>query len=138
MNFQALKWMVDSLVQTFNCPECSSTVSEKSIEIMWTAGENINIDIECPKCKKHSMIRAQMLSIELPIQDIKIKAEEINSQITKSMQKKLNEIGKFKWHIEDMKSNSENKNHLIKDSQIVELNKNLKSNNISMSELFGE
>jgi len=42
------------------------------------------------------MIRAQMLSIELPIQDIKIKAEEINSQITKSMQKKLNEIGKFK------------------------------------------
>jgi len=37
-----------------------------------------------------------------------------------------------------MKSNKENKNHLIKDSQIIELNKNLKSNNISMSELFGE
>jgi DNA-binding protein len=42
------------------------------------------------------MIRAQMLALEIPIQDIKIKAEEINSQITKSMQNKLGEIGKFK------------------------------------------
>jgi hypothetical protein len=37
-----------------------------------------------------------------------------------------------------MKSNPEDKTHLIKDNQIIELNKNLKSNNISMSELFGE
>ena len=137
MNFQALKWMVDSLVQTFSCPECNSQIWDDSIEIMWTAGQNINIDIECPGCKKHSMIRAQMLSTELPIQDIAIKAEEIDSQLTKNMRKKLDEIEKFSWHIQDMKSNSKNTT-LIKDSQIVELNKNLKSDNISMSELFGE
>ena len=137
MNFQALKWMIDSLVQTYSCPDCSSAVTEDFVEIMWTAGENINIDIQCPKCNKHSMVRAQMLALEIPIQDIKIKAEEINSQITKSMQNKLEEIEKYKWHIEDMKSSSEDKSHLIKDDQIIELNKNLKSNNISMSELFG-
>ena len=137
MNFQALKWMVDSLIQTYSCPDCESKIWEDSVEVMWTAGQNINIDIQCPKCQKHSMIRAQILALEIPIQDIKVKAEEINSQITKSMQNKLDEIGKFKWHIEDMKSNSEDKTHLIKDDQIIELNKNLKSNNISMSELFG-
>jgi len=138
MNFQALKWMVDSLVQTYSCPECNSQVWEDSIEIMWTAWQNINIDIECPNCQKHSMIRAQMLALELPIQDIQIKAQEIDSQITKSMKNKLWEIEKYKWHIEDMKSSSENKNTLIKDSQIIDLNTNLKKNNISMSELFWE
>ncbi len=138
MNFQGLKAMVDSLVQTFSCPECSSQVWEDSIEIMWTAGQNINIDIECPKCRKHSILRAQMVTMDLPIQEIKIQAEEIDKQITKSMQNKLDEIEKFKWHIEDMKSNPKNKYQLIKDSSIIELNKNLKSNNISMLELFGE
>jgi len=137
MNFQALKWMVDSLVQTFSCPECGSQIWDESIEIMWTAGQNINIDIECPKCEKHSMLRAQMVAMELPIQDIQIKAEEISSQITKNMQSKLGEIEKFRWHIEDMKSDKKIST-LIKDSHIVELNKNLKSNNISMSELFWE
>ena len=138
MNFQALKWMINSLVQTYSCPECNSGVWEDSIEIMWTAWQNINIDIECPKCQKHSMIRAQMLALEIPIQDIKIKQESINSEKIKELQNKLDEIEKFKWHIEDMKTNPKDKTHLIKDSQIIELNKNLKSNNISMSELFGE
>lgn len=138
MNFQALKWMVDSLIQIYSCPECNSKIWEESIEIMWTAWENINVEVECPNCKKHSILRAQMVTLELPVQEIKIKAEEINSQITKSMQNKLDEIEKFKWHIEDMKTDSKNKYNLIKDTQIIELNKNLKSNNISMSELFGE
>ena len=137
MNFKALKWMVDSLVQTYICPECNSQVWEESIEIMWTAGQNINIDIECPKCQKHSMIRAQMLALELPIKDIQIKEEEINSKKIEELQKKLEEIEKFKGHVEDMKSNTK-KDVLIKDSEIIELNKNLKSNNISMWELFGE
>jgi len=137
MNFHSLKIMVDNLVNTFKCPDCSSTVSEQAVEIMWTAGLNINIDIECPKCQKHSMIRAQMLSLELPIKDIQMKEEEINSKKIEELQKKLEEIEKFKGHVEDMKSNKEN-DVLIKDSEIIELNKNLKSNNVSMSELFGE
>ncbi|MDQ7009669.1 MAG: hypothetical protein Q9M94_05250 [Candidatus Gracilibacteria bacterium] len=107
MNFQTLKGMVDSLVQTFSCPECNSGVDENCVDVMGTAGQNINVDVICPHCHKHSIIRAQILALEIPIQDIKIES---------NTKKKI----------------------LIKDSQIIELNKNLKSNNISISELFGE
>lgn len=133
MNFQAIKWMVDSLVETFTCPECNSKVDDSCVDVMWTAGQNINVDVVCKNCSKHTIIRAQMLELEIPIKDIKMKTNEL-WQIDE-MQEKLDNIEKYKGHIEDMKATKE-KSSLIKDSEIVELNKNLKSNNISMEELF--
>lgn len=133
MNFQALKWMVDSLVQTFTCPKCNSKVDDNCVDVMWTAGQNINIDIICPKCQKHSIIRWQMLALEIPIQDVKITTN--NKWNIEEMKAKLNNIEKYKDNVENIKL-TEKKSTLIKDSQIVELNKNLKSNNISMEELF--
>ncbi len=141
MNFQALKWMVDNLVQTYSCPDCSSGVTEDYVDIMWTAGQNINIEVACPKCEKHSIIRAQIVALELPIQDIQVKVEELEKAESfkmKEMQNKLENIEKYKWHIEDLKIDSENKKTLIKDSQIVELNKNLKSANFSIENLFNK
>lgn len=133
MNFQAIKWMVDSLVETFSCPECNSRVDDSCVDVMWTAGQNINVDVICNKCSKHTIIRAQMLALEIPIQDIKMKSNNIWK--IEEMQAKLDNIEKNKGHIENMKV-TKSKSTLIKDSQIIELNKNLKSNNISMEELF--
>jgi len=133
MNYQAIKWMIDNLVQTFTCPECNSQVDDTCVDVMWTAGQNINVDVICKKCSKHTIIRAQILALEIPMQDIKLKTN--NLWQIEDMQAKLDDIEKFKGHVEDMWENKE-KGSLIKDSEIVELNKNLKSNNISMEELF--
>ena len=65
MNFQALKWMITSLTSNFNCKECSSKVSEENVEIVWAAWNTINLDVTCPQCWKHSMIKSEVLSVDL-------------------------------------------------------------------------
>ena len=70
MNFQSLKWMIDSIVQSYKCPECNVWVNDWNIDIIWAAWTTINIDIECPNCWKHSMIKTEVLSINLSNQGI--------------------------------------------------------------------
>jgi len=108
MNFQSLKGMIDTLTQTFKCPECSAEVNDSTIDIVGAAGTTINIDIECYNCWRHSMVRSEVYSIDLK-----------NNPLAKNIpSKKL------------MKKN------LIKDEQIVDLNKNLNQKDISISDLF--
>ena len=117
MNFQSLKWMIDSLVKTYKCPECNHDVSEKNVDIVWAAGSTINIDVECPSCKRHSMVRTEVLSVDLA-----------NGNISKD---KINTI---KEAIKGIKKSGIIKN--IKDEEIVELNKELKKEDLSVDDLF--
>lgn len=119
MNFQALKWMIESLVQTYKCPNCDSGVSDENVDIIWAAWTNINIDLGCPNCDKHSMIKAEMLSFELwPINISKWNMIWLKNGLSK------------------LKSTKNNK-YLIKDSEITALNKKLKELK-EVSDLFNE
>ena len=122
MNFQALKWMIDSLVKTFKCPECFAEVHDDSVDIIGAAWNTINIDIECPKCNRHSMIKSEVLMVDLRKVDlVKNKLEQIKTKL-----ESLNlESGTSK-----LKTTS------IKDKEIIELNKTLKKKNLGVSDLF--
>lgn len=121
MNFQALKWMIENLVKTFKCPECSSTVSEQNVEIMWTAWSNINIDIWCPNCEKHSMVRAEVMSVDF--KGLNIAKENLDS-IKNNLMWLQNRISHNK------------KTESIKDEEIVQLNKDLKKQKLNITDLL--
>ena len=89
MNFKALKWMIDSLVKTYKCPECGNEVNDNNVDVIWAAGTTINIDVECPQCWKHSMIKSEVMSLDLSnsnitaekLQQIKDTLGQINGKI---------------------------------------------------------
>lgn len=122
MNFQSLKSMIDSLVKTYKCPECNTEVSEENVDIIWAAGSTINIDVECPKCKKHSMVRTEVLAIDLT-----------NPNIAKD------KLQLIKWALNEIKrkKKAEKTWEIIKDSDIVNLNKTLQNEtSLSVDDLF--
>lgn len=122
MNFKALKWMIDSLVQVYKCPSCESIVWDNNVDIIWAAWTNINIDVECPTCNKHSMIKAEIVSFDL---------WKINIS-----QENLNNLKDNLVKLKDKKSeNNILTDNLIKDEEIVNLNKELKDT-INVSDLF--
>ncbi len=119
MNFQSLKTMIDSLIQTYTCPECSAHASSDSVDVIWAAWSTINIDIECPNCGKHSMVKSEVLTLDLAKQGISPE----NLQQLKE------------WILVWKMKQNQNK---IKDEQIVSLNKNLKKEDFNVSDLLGE
>lgn len=119
MNFQSLKWMIESIIVSYKCPECSSEVNETNIDIIWAAWSTINIDIECFNCGKHSMIKTEILSLELS-------------------NKWLNQenIEKIKKSLIALNANLISKQSIIKDDIIVNLNKDLKKEQFNVTDLF--
>ncbi len=65
MNYQVLKSMIDNLIQSYRCNECNNTISEKDIDIIWAAWNSVNIDVFCPNCKRHAMIKSQVLQMDI-------------------------------------------------------------------------
>ena len=119
MNFQSLKWMIESLVKTYKCPECNEAISDSNIDIMWAAWYTINIDIECFNCWKHSMVKTEVLAINLsekwiPQENIdKLKKSLLSNNTPLKIEKKIN------------------------DEEIVWLNKDLKKWKLNVSDLLG-
>lgn len=123
MNYQALKWMLESIVKTYKCPACGAEISENNVDIVWAAWTTVNIDIECAKCQKHSMIKAEMTQINL---------WEVN--LSKDWLVWLkNTLEKIKDNLKQI--NNPNK---IKDEEIINLSKDLKKDNLNISELFSQ
>lgn len=119
MNYQSLKWMIESLIRSYKCPECGLWVNENNIDIIWAAWVTINIDIECANCGKHSMIKTEVLSIDLT-----------NKQISpENIQKLKQSLLAKNWNF----INSQNP---IKDAEIVDLNKDLKKRKFNVSDLL--
>ena len=121
MNFQSLKWMIDTLVKTFNCPECNSEVNDSSVDIMWAAGSTINIDIMCPNCWKHSMVKTEVLAIDLS-------AKGISAENIEKLKKSL-----MSWN-----SKMDINVSKIKDDEIKGLNNDLNKDDLNVSDLFWE
>ena len=111
--------MIDTLVKTFKCPECNFEVYDNNIDIIWAAWNTINIDIECTNCWRHSMVKTEVLAINLSNRGIS--AENI--------EKLKQSLLTWNWKI------AINKN-LIKDKEIVDLNKDLKKIKLNVSDLF--
>ncbi len=121
MNFQSLKWMIESIIHSYKCPECSSEVNESNIDIIWAAWSTINIDIECNNCGKHSMIKTEILSLELS-------NKWLNQEHIEKIKKSLMSLNA--WLIAKQSS--------IKDDEIISLNKDLKKECFNVTDLFWE
>ncbi len=110
MNYIALKNLIETITKTYKCPECSKEIDQNWVDIMWTAGNTINIDLMCNNCWKHSIIKAEL-------------AYTWNMKIDKNLIDKIkNEISKNK--------------ETLKDKDIIELNNKLKNKNLNISDLF--
>jgi len=137
MNFKALKWMIDSLVKTYKCPECGNEVNDNNVDVIWAAGTTINIDIECPKCGKHSMIKSEVMSLDLT-----------NQNITPDKLQQIKEtLGKLNGNIKAEFVDGNNEESLkiaeakkqekaIKDDEIVDLNSELKQEELNVEDLL--
>jgi len=118
--------MLESLIQSYKCPACNASVEESQVDIIGAAGTTINIDIACPKCKKHSMIKAEIAQIDMSnIHQAKEKINEIKN-ILSSIKKD--------WVI--TKNEEIKKKEFIEDAQIVNLSKDLKAKKVEVSDLF--
>ncbi len=125
MNYVALKWMIDSMVESHKCPSCQSEISEEDIDIIGAAGTTINIDVTCPKCGKHSMVKVEVVSMDL--QKMNISNEQL-----REIGKKLWEMVWVKWSISKTKISK----NIIKDEEIVTLSKVLKERKFKVDDLF--
>nr|MDD3719936.1 hypothetical protein [Candidatus Gracilibacteria bacterium] len=122
MNYQALKGMLESIVKTYKCPSCNSLINENNVDIVGAAGTTVNIDIECSMCQKHSMIKAEMTQINLG---------EVNFS--------KDGITGLKNTLEKIKNNIQiNDANKIKDEEIIKLSKDLKKEDLSISDLFSQ
>ena len=119
MNFNALKWMIESIIQSYKCPECFNNVNDTNVDIIWAAWNTINIDVACSNCNKHSMIKSEVLSLDFK-----------NISLIKDKISKL----KLNWNI----SNNHNISKSIKDNEIINLNKKLNQKNLWVWDLFND
>lgn len=120
MNYQALKWLIDNIINNYKCPNCWENIEDSNIDIIWAAWTTINIDVWCEKCSKHSMIKSEILSIDI-------------SKIWLAKEW----IWFMKDKIEEMKNKLiEKKENSIKDEKIQEINKKLKVRNIKVEDFF--
>lgn len=122
MNYQSLKWMIESIINSYKCPECKNMINENNIEIIWAAWNTVNIDIWCLNCWKHSMIKTEVLSIDLT-----------NKWLSQES------INKLRQNLLNLKPNTWfKKSKIINDEEIVNLNKNMKKQSFQVSDLFWE
>ncbi len=119
MNFQSLKWMIESLIKSYKCPECTSGVTDTNIDIIWAAWSTINIDIHCSKCWKHSMVKTEVLSIDINNENFSLE----------NIQKLKQNLAVKNWNILSTQNT-------IKDDEIVDLNKNLRKRKFDVSDLL--
>ena len=133
MNFQSLKSMIDNLIQTYNCTSCNSSVNESNVEVVGTAGSNVNIEIECPQCEKHTIVRAQVYALDIPVTNFSPEQiDELKEKLTKNGKmtpEVLQTLDQSLWSIPENKD-------AIKDVSIISLNKKLKTKNVSISDMF--
>lgn len=128
MNYQILKTLLDSLISNFKCPECSSWVSEKNIEIVGAAGTSVNLDLMCPNCEKHTFVKAEVSQINL-WNIIDLKSENIE-ELKKKLSNQLSSMKSSNW-LNEIKAQ-------IQEKEILELRDILKNENINVEDFLGK
>lgn len=136
MNFGMLKNMVDNLISAYACPFCGSkNISEQNIDIIGAAGNTVNIDMECPSCKKHFMAKTEV---------VQVNSSNINAETLKKLQNSLLALkGKIGWDISIgwwiLKNREDDVKSALKDEAIVSLQKELKTKkSLKVEDLFLE
>lgn len=136
MNFGMLKNMVDNLITAYTCPFCGSkNISEQDIDIVGAAGNTVNIDMECPSCKKHFMAKTEVVQVNSSI---------MNPETLKKLQNSLLALKwKIGWDINLWSwISKKQKNTLspaLKDETIVMLQKELQAKKtLKVEDLFFE
>lgn len=126
MNFGMLKNMVQNILTTYKCPFCATTdISEQNIDIVGAAGNTVNIDLHCPKCRKHFMIKTEIVHMEL---------WNIPQEKLKQIQQSLEAIkGKMGW---EWALDTEIEG--VKEEDILKLRWTLKNKEMSVEDLFSE
>jgi len=131
-----LKNMVDNLITAYSCPFCGSkNISEQNIDIIGAAWNTVNIDMECPSCKKHFMAKTEV---------VQVNASNINTETLKKLQNSLLALKwKIGWDItlgwQVLKNNDSSKKVLLRDEEIISLQKELKEKKIlKVEDLFFE
>ena len=119
MNYLILKNIIDSVLTTFTCKNCSSKLNPWDINILWIAGNSLSIEAICPWCKTPWVIKAE----------IGLVANLSNPEFVKNVWSIVDAIKK--WMVQ-MNSNEFN---WIKDSDNNKMKENLKNCN-SMEDLF--
>jgi len=137
MNFKALKWMIDSLVKSYKCPECWNEVNDNNVDVIGAAGTTVNIDIECPSCGKHSMIKSEVMSLDLTQSNLT--PDKI--AMIKDTLWKLNGNMKADLIVENNEeaeriAKEKKAEKAIKDKEIVKLNTELKQDALNVEDLF--
>ncbi|MDD3793996.1 MAG: hypothetical protein PHI37_04235 [Candidatus Gracilibacteria bacterium] len=120
MNYEALKLLVNSLVANFKCTNCTGSVTEKDINLLAIEGQKIVLDIKCPNCDKKTLIKSEVVSVDLTKMNL--------SQEQISMLKNKIEI----TNAAKIMTSQTN----INDKIIVDLNRDLKKENLNVSDLF--
>ena len=126
MNYQILKSIIDSIVKNFKCEACSSSTIDWNIDIVWAAWNTLNLDVLCPNCWKHSIIRAEVSNINLGIV----------WDISNLKQNLINNLNNFD-EINNKKTIPNFYNWVnINDKNIVDLSKKLKNNKLNVEDLL--
>lgn len=120
MNYEALKLLIKSLVTNFKCTNCTSWINEKDINLNWIEWQKVVLEMCCANCAKKTIIKSEVMSVDLT-----------------KMNLSKDQIVMLKNTIENNNANKIlNSQSLINDKSIVELNRDLKKENISVSDLF--
>jgi hypothetical protein len=137
MNFWMLKNMVDNLVSQYSCPFCSGKeISEQHIDIVGAAGNTVNIDMHCPACEKHFMVKTEVIQMELWNMD-SAKLEQIQQSLM-ALKGKLGGNIDIEPSVGSPKAakQSQKETQKIKEENILWLHKELKKDGFSAQDLF--
>ncbi|MCH8518326.1 hypothetical protein LAT59_00985 [Candidatus Gracilibacteria bacterium] len=136
MNFGMLKHMVDNLITAYTCPFCGSkNISEQNIDIIGAAGNTVNIDMECPSCRKHFMAKTEV---------IQMNAGKLNADALKKLQHSLQAIkeqlgGNLNVEKEMKDFLGKNPESSLDDEAIVSFQRELKTKKgLKVEDLFSE
>ncbi len=125
MNLDALNWLVKSIISNFKCSECWAWAWMKDVNIKNIDWKAVLLDIVCSNCWKSSYVKSEIVSLDLNKLNLpKEQLEMLKRTIEKNNSKKIN------------KNNIMNNAEKINDNIIVELNKELKKEKFSASDLF--
>ena len=87
MNFEALNWLINSILDWYLCPHCWAKVDKRNINIKNIDWNAVTLDIFCKVCKKNSIVKSEIVSIDL--------AKHLNEQQLGVLKNTLNK-GKLK------------------------------------------
>lgn len=122
MNYNIFKTLVDVLIKTYKCPNCHAEINENSIDIVGAAGTTINVDIWCPSCKQHSIIKAEATQVNVNTMNFWANPN-------------IDSIKRWLTDLIANKNKISNEN-AIKDNDIVSLAKKINQTEFKLDDLF--